>query len=149
MIDERLENMGLGYHGHDHRAFVSEDPIGESNLDDLASKGKQMRGAGSKRGRINSSPQLPVSLPLPKTARATRVNLQDLPLGGIEERNSRRLAPAHKHLRIGIVSNLAPLWLPAASRLGQVQWIAGSTCAGFQVEKSTTIHPLITPDLLA
>jgi hypothetical protein len=97
-----------------------------------------------KRARLSYSP----TLSLPITARKTRVNLQDLPLGGVEDRNSRQLAPAHKHLRIGIISNLAPLWRPAASRLGQVHWIAGSSCSGFAVDARTTIHPTIPPDLI-
>jgi hypothetical protein len=96
----------------------------------------------TKRVRLSAAP------PLPVTARDTRINLQDLRQGGIEDGNLRRLVPAHKQLRIGIISNLAPLWLPTASRPGQVYWIAGSKCTGFQVVEKTTIHPTITPDLI-
>jgi hypothetical protein len=100
----------------------------------------------AKRARITSTPTLIQSLPV--TARHTRIKLTTLGLGGITDMNSRAIAPAQKHLSLGLVSHLAPLWLPAAQRLGQVVWIAGSKCAGFEVSGATSIHSEITPDLL-
>jgi hypothetical protein len=83
---------------------------------------------------------------LPITSCPTRKNPATLGLEGIKAMNSRSIAPAHKYLWIGILSNLAPLWLPGAQRLGQVVWIAGSPCTGFTVHEHTSIHAEVTPD---